>query len=178
MTIHFEETDEVKSLVLEMAPLDLMPHSVHMFLEMISHRLWDNSVFWHHPGVTHVVTATTLHYHSGEPRAHHFEALRLGGVSFAEYTDSFPHEHYTVAFAGRGPDFYINTNNNSKFHEPGTQKHHELDDEADPCFAKVVEGKDVVDSLRKLSAEATNNKKDVKEWKDNTLTQIVKVEIL
>jgi cyclophilin family peptidyl-prolyl cis-trans isomerase len=165
-------------MVLEMAPLDLMPHSVHMFLEMVSHRLWDNSVFWHHPGVTHVVTATTIHYYSGEPRNHHFQQLRLGGVSFAEYTESYPHEHYTVAFAGRGPDFYINTNNNSKSHAPGTQDHHELEDEADPCFAKVVEGKDVVDSLLKLSAEATRNRRSVVEWKDNTLTHIVKVEIL
>lgn len=168
-------------MVFEMAPLDLMPHSVHMFLEMVSHRLWDNSVFWHHAGVTHVATATTIHYHSGEPRNHHFNQLRLGGVSFAEYTDSYPHERYSVAFAGRGPDFYINTIDNTKSHAPGTQDHHKLDDEADPVFGKVVEGKDVVDSLLKLSAEATKNKKagkQVKEWKDNTLTQIVKIEIL
>jgi cyclophilin family peptidyl-prolyl cis-trans isomerase len=178
MTLRFTATDTLKTMTLEMAPLDLMPHSVHIFLEMITHRLWDGSVFWHHPGVTHVATATTINYHSGEPRNHHFEQLRLGGVSFAEYTDSYPHEHYTVAFAGRGPDFYINTKNNSKSHAPGTQAHHKLDDEADPVFAKVVEGKDVVDSLLRLSAEATKNRKIAKEWKDNTLTQIVKVEIL
>lgn len=178
MTLHFAETNEDKTVVFEMAPLDLMPHSIHMFLEMIHHRLWDNSVFWHHPGVTHVVTATTIHYHSGEPRNHHFQQLRLGGVSFAEYTDNYPHEKYTVAFAGRGPDFYINTRDNSESHAPGTQEHHKLDDEADPCFAKVVEGKDVVDALLKLSMEATKNRPSITEWKDNVLTQLVKLEIL
>jgi cyclophilin family peptidyl-prolyl cis-trans isomerase len=178
MTLRLPQTDEIKSMVLEMAPLDLMPHSVHVFLEMISHRLWDNNVFWHHPGVTHVVTATTIQYQSGEPRNHHFQQLRLGGVSFAEYTDAYPHEMYTVAFAGRGPDFYINTKNNSKSHAPGTQAHHALDDEADPVFAKVVEGKDVVDSLLKLSAEATRNRPAVRDWNDNVLTHIIRVEVV
>lgn len=34
------------SFVLETAPLDLMPHSVHLFLEQVVHGLWDNGWFY------------------------------------------------------------------------------------------------------------------------------------
>jgi hypothetical protein len=36
--------------VIELAPLDLMPHSVHLFLEMVSHKLWDGCSFMRNAG--------------------------------------------------------------------------------------------------------------------------------
>ncbi len=40
------------------------------------------------------------------------------------YFDSYPHEKYTLGFAGRGGGnaFYINTENNTMTHGPGTDR--------------------------------------------------------
>lgn len=59
---------------------------------------------------------------------------------------SFPHKQYTVGYAGRpgGPDFYISTKDNSRVHGPGGQQDYDDPSEADPCFAKVVAGFDLV----------------------------------
>jgi hypothetical protein len=67
---------------------------------------------------------------------------------------------------------------NSKIHGPGGQAHYELDDEADPCFAKVVEGHDVVDTLISLSLAEAKNQREMLDWFDEALTQIVRAEIL
>jgi cyclophilin family peptidyl-prolyl cis-trans isomerase len=68
---------------------------------------------------------------------------------FQEYSPNFEHKKYTLGFAGRpgGPDFYISTMDNSKLHGPGGQTSYEDPTEADPCFAKVVEGFNVVDRM-------------------------------
>ena len=157
--------------------MDIMPHSVHIFLEMVSHKLWDNTVFWHHYGTTHIVSAAPIALATGEARHHHFQHFRLGGVSYAEYSDDFPHAKYTVGFAGHGPGFFINTFDNSKTHAPGAQEHHDLDDEADPCFAKVISGFDVVDALHKRTLLDTSQV-EAQVWSDHTLTKIVKAEII
>jgi hypothetical protein len=40
-----------------------------------------------------------------------FRRAGLDGVVFQEYSPKFPHEKFTVGYAGRpgGPDFYIST---------------------------------------------------------------------
>jgi hypothetical protein len=57
--------------------------------------------------------------------------------------------------AGRpgGPDFYISTQDNSALHGPGGQTSYEDPTEADPCFAKVVGGFNVVDRMQKSPVE-------------------------
>jgi len=165
------------SFVVEMAPLNLMPHAVHNFLLQVSKRLWDNTVFWHHDGVDHIMSATAVEYHSGDSKHHYFEHA-VGVLSFGEYSPLYPHEQFTLGFAGRGPDFYINAVDNTKLHGPGGQGHHELKDEADPCFAKVVEGFDTIHKMNELqilqSKEATRRRA----WHENQLTKILKVEIV
>ena len=54
--------------------------------------------------------------------------------------------------AGRpgGPDFYISTVDNTLNHGPGGQGQYTLKNEADPCFAKVVQGVEVVEAIHKL----------------------------
>ena len=68
-----------------------------------------------------------------------------------EYDARFPHEKYTLGFAGRpgGPEFYISTVDNVANHGPGSQG---SKTEADSCFAKVVGGFDVVERMRKQPA--------------------------
>ena len=48
-----------------------------------------------------------------------------------------------------GPDFYINVQDNSKIHGPGGQSNYPDPSEADICFAKVVNGFNVVDRIHK-----------------------------
>lgn len=178
LTVKISGTNEEKTIVLEMAPLDLMPHSVHFFLELLSHKMFDNTVFWHHADVPHLVAASPIQYDTGVSRKDELERKRLAGVSFLEHSKSYPHEKYTVGFSKLGPEFYINAMDNSVTHGPGGQAHYELDDEADPCFAKVVEGRDVVDTMHSLSLAESHNRREKTNWSDETLTQIVRAEII
>jgi len=138
----------------EMAPLDLMPHSVLLFLEMVEKRLWDETAFVHH--ADHIISATPTVYHSGESKREEFEKAGLSHVAFQEYTEEYSHDPYTLGFSGRpgGPDFYVSTMNNREMHGPGGQLDADLVEEADPCFAKVVEGFDVVDKIYQKDSEA------------------------
>lgn len=133
-----------------------MPHSVHLFLEQVSHKLWDNAYFY----------LNGPHVMQGGPQAHQsqventgldertlamrpFVDLQLDHLAFPEYSDEFPHVPWTVGFAGRpgGPDFYINKVDNTASHGPGGQYQHDLDEYADPCFAKVVDGFDTLQAM-------------------------------
>lgn len=124
------------TIVMEMAPLDLMPHSVYTFLEMVSEGLIDGCSF-----VTnneHTLKTAPLSYDgkNSKRKTMQFYEANLESVAFQEYSPDFPHKKYTVGFAGHGsPSFYINTEDNSAIH----------DDE--PCFAKIVSGFDTVQRL-------------------------------
>lgn len=52
-----------------------------------------------------------------------------------------------------GPDFYVSTRDNSRNHGPGGQDSYDDPSEADPCFAKVVAGFEVVDRIAKSEVE-------------------------
>ena len=67
-------------------------------------------------------------------------------VPFQEYDASFPHVPHSVGLAGRpgGPDFYISTKDNTFNHGPGSQNAEARHTgEADPCFAKVIGGREL-----------------------------------
>ena len=49
-----------------------------------------------------------------------------------------------------GPDFYFSIVNNVKNHGPGGQKNYNLPKEADPAFAKVTAGFDVLEKVHTL----------------------------
>lgn len=145
-----------RSFLLEMAPLESMPHSVHLFMEQVSHKLWDNAYFY----------LNGPHVLQGGPQAEEgaeeatglderqlalqpFRELQLAHLAFPEYSIDFPHVPWTVGFTGRpgGPDFYINKVDNTMAHGPGGQYQHDLDEFADPCFAKVVGGFDTLHAM-------------------------------
>ena len=146
-TIKFpNEQGTFPHFVAEMAPLELMPHAVHLFLEQVAHQLWDDTViFLNGP---HVIQVGPTDYEGAEPgeAMRSFVDAKLDKLSFPEYSSEFPHEPMTIGFTGRpgGPDWYINKMNNTKTHGPGGQAHYSLREQADPCFAKIVEGQDVV----------------------------------
>jgi len=164
---------------MEMASLDLMPHSIQLFLDQVSLQLWDRTVFWHQEGhgVDHVVSAAAVMYTTGEPRQHHFDALGAAKLSFVEYDhhNNLPHEQYTVGYANKGPEFYINTRNNTLLHG-GFLPH--LQPKPDPCFAKIIEGFDVIDRMYERSIRQSKQTAQRRVWDDNELTHILKAEIL
>jgi hypothetical protein len=107
-------------LRVELAPIALMPHAVHTFLEAM--RGWKGGVFHRRAG--HVLQAQL--------------SARTHGLAFQEYSPEFPHVKGTLGFAGRpgGPAFYISTLDNTRNHGPGSQN---SATEADSCFGKLAD---------------------------------------
>jgi hypothetical protein len=116
------------TLVIEMAPIDLLPVSVFNFLEMA--RTHKSGAF--HRNAGHVLQATAK---SDVTRS----------LPFQEYSDKFPHQRGTTGYAGRpsGPGFYISIQDNTKNHGPGSQQK-KNPYEADSLFGRVVDGMDDV----------------------------------
>jgi hypothetical protein len=131
------------TFVIEMASLDLMPHSIFMFLEMVSFGLLDGTSFI--MNALHVLKAAPLpyDYSPADEKSAAFKELGLQSVAFREYSPLYPHTKYTVGFAADGsPSFYINTDDNTEIHQ------------GDPCFAKVVSG---FDTIKRLESSPTRN---------------------
>jgi len=148
---HLGKNDQ-GTITVQMAPVDEMPHAVYWFLEQVRRRLYDGNSF--HRNAGHVVQAGPAPNFLSPPNPQlkqRFQDAGFHSTLFQEYSDKFPHEKYTLGYAGRpgGPDFYINVQDNSKIHGPGGQSNYPDPSEADICFAKVVNGFNVVDRIHK-----------------------------
>jgi len=159
----------------------MMPTSIHFFLDMANSGIWNNTVFLHHEDVEHVIAAAPIDYSTQKMK--HLELGHVGwyGMGYPEYTEKYPHTKYTLGFAGQGPTFYINTIDNTKAHGPGGQGHHVLPGDADPCFARVVEGTEVVDELIRVGLnQRRTSSGDSLSWADNehTWTHLVSASII
>lgn len=150
-----DETESRHYFVVEMAPIDAMPHSIHLFLEQVTSGLWNNA--WFYINGPHVLQAGPMadedDIRKGEDdrsaALRPFREVGLETLAFPEYSHKFQHVPWSIGFTGRpsGPDFYINKVDNVEAHGPGGQHHHELDEFADPCFAKVIRGFDVLERI-------------------------------
>jgi len=141
--LEFPGDTSTSSFVVEMAPLNLMPHSVDTFLGMVSAGLWDGCSFV--MNAVHVIKAAPLPTVGNDAREKlaAFESEGLNHVAFHEYSEDFPHEQYTLGFTGGdSPNWYINTEDNTDIHR------------GDPCFGKIVDGLNVV---RRLGAQPTKD---------------------
>ena len=153
-----EKFPETSSLVIRLASVEQMPHSVHLFLEQIYHKLWIGCAF-----VINAHHILQIGPHSftevGVDKLKPFQDLKLDKLAYQEYDETFPHEKYTLGFAGRpaGPDFYVNKVDNTINHGPGGQEHHALDEEADPCFAEIVEGFDLIDLISTIKVRGAQS---------------------
>lgn len=158
---------KTQSFTVQMAPLDSMPHAVHLFLEQVAHKLWNRG--WFYINGPHVMqagpqadfTSVANNQEDVDERKlalSPFRELQLDALAFPEYSEDFPHEPYTLGFTGRpgGPDWYINKVDNTDAHGPGGQFHHELEEFADSCFAKVVDGFDVIKTMMNLPTVLEN----------------------
>jgi cyclophilin family peptidyl-prolyl cis-trans isomerase len=172
------DSQKTGTFIVELAPLDLMPHTVYSFLQQVSRRLWDNTAFWHKDGVDHIISGRAISAYTWDPKDHYFDALGMGSLSFAEYSPDYPHKPWTIGFAGRGPNFYINAADNTKLHGPGGQGHHILPDDADPCFGTIVEGMETVREMYAVQLKQTRVARHKKDMHDEDVTHIMKVQIL
>jgi len=117
------------TLVIEMAPIQYIPVSVYNWLEIA--RTWKSGEF--HRNADHVLQATTLAAGVEDP------------LAFQEYSDKYPHKIGTVGYCGRpsGPCWYINIEDNTSAHGPGSQQK-KNPYEADANFGRIVSGMDDV----------------------------------
>jgi len=159
----YEPQIQIASFKVELAPFHNMPHAVHFFLEQVYHELWDGT--WFYLNGPHVLQAGPQDWgeeNAGKSMAR-FREARLDQLSFPEYHHDFPHVPFTLGYTGRpgGPEWYINKVDNSERHGPGGLWHHRnqqegLEEQADPCFAKVVEGHDVLQRMFHADANPAN----------------------
>ena len=130
-----------------------MPYTVAYFVQQVLAGIW--SGFGHfHRNADHVLQADPFQANDSPNvpgRRQVFKDLGLYSVAFQEYNPQYPHVKYTIGLAGRpgGPDVYISTIDNTINHGPGGQVSYAVQQEADPCFGKVVEGFDVVDRMHR-----------------------------
>lgn len=124
---------ETGRFIIEMAPVEEMPHTVYWFLEQVNRTLYDGCSF--HRNAGHVIQGGPVPNFLSPPEVHlnrRFVEAGFQSVLFQEYSPNFPHKKYTLGFAGRpgGPDFYISMMDNSKLHGPGGQTNYEDSSEA------------------------------------------------
>ena len=163
-------TPIVETIKIELAPLDMMPHSIHVFLEQISSGMWDDGAFDLHSG--HVFMA-----HNRELAESPNDKEEIPMLSFPEFNADYPHDRYTIAFPsplstskqGNSPRqaFYINLQDNSSHHSPRVESFssggagvattitEERFVEGESCFGKIFDesSRRVVDRMDALSAD-------------------------
>lgn len=128
---------ETGTVTLEMAPAELMPVAVLLFLDHVDRGAWNGCSFIRNAG--HVLQSGVAGERCDRSKFHN----RHGGmrsIPFLEYSPKYPHEQFTIGYAGRyipllstdhsmsllrcrpgGPDFYFSLKNNSIPHGPGGQ---------------------------------------------------------
>jgi hypothetical protein len=120
----FVEKGKDGTVVIELAPISLIPYSVYNFLEIA--RTWKKGAF--HRNAGHVLQAIA-------------RSDVTQSMPFQEYSRKYPHKKYTVGYAGRpsGPEFYISIQDNTDAHGPGSQQKHNPY-EADCIIGTVIQG--------------------------------------
>ena len=104
----YKGPDDMETIVIELAPIELIPCSVFYFLELA--RGWTKGSF--HRNAPHVLQVQS---HSAYIKA---------SMPFQEYSPQHPHKYGTVGYAGRpsGPGWYVSIKDNTHNHGPGSQQ--------------------------------------------------------
>ena len=151
LSFYFPSSKASETIVLELAPLDEMPHTIHTLLNILEKQLYNDGSFIMNRG--HVLVAGPVDMHDTENNRRLEKKMTNegyypdGALLFTEYSENFPHLPNTLGFNPEqgGPVFYINLVDNSIFHGPNDEK------DGEPCFAKVVEGVDILEKIRDMS---------------------------
>ncbi|GKZ00236.1 hypothetical protein MPSEU_000976500 [Mayamaea pseudoterrestris] len=171
-----------RQLIIELASVHDMPHSVHFFLEMVELGIWDHTVLLHHENIEHLIAAVPIDFRQQQFKHSHLATLGWTKLGFPEYHSSCKHDKYSLGFANSGPTWYFNTVQNSLSHGPNGQAAKKLfDEDADPCFAQVVQGHGVMDDLIEFGLHQHQVEfEQGHPWADepHTWTHLIKAELL
>jgi len=143
-----------ENILLKLAPLDIMSHTIQIFMNLIEDKLYVGGTFL--LARDHILVAGPIDVFDPENNQRLEEQMVEegyfpdGALMFQQYTPEFPHKKYTVGFSsGGGPLFYINIEDNMEAHGP-RHVESEGDVEGDPVFATMVEGFDVIQKILAL----------------------------
>jgi len=154
-SIHFPPTEqydfkEVKgSFIVEMAPFEIMPHSIDVFLESVKLMLYDGCAFAIR---TDNLVVLLPEGPTGENLLNNFieSGARMSPV-FSEYSESYPHKQYSIGFTTHpiGPSVFISMIDNTetlvtKLDESGNRIL------ADPCIGNIIHGIDTIDLINSM----------------------------
>ena len=152
--------------VVKMANVSLMPISVSSFLGQVESGFWNGKEFDINAG--HILLASGGD--DGDKGVANIDDLTNLGIAspiYGEYNPLRPHSELTLGFVANRPTphFYINLRDNEEVHgRLSDQDHHFVDGDADPSFADIIDGKDVVSRVVKQVPfyEVNGQKKTVK----------------
>ena len=131
-----------------MADVSLMPISVSSFLGQVEHGFWNDKEFDINAG--HILLASGGDGDSDDQDEANLDELTNLGIAspiYGEYNPLRPHSELTLGFVANRPTphFYINLRDNEEVHgRLSDQDHHFVGGEADPSFADIIDGKEVV----------------------------------
>lgn len=155
-----------RTIDIQMAPMEFMPHSVHTFLTQVDRKAWNGAQFDLHGGhvlQAHRAAESELPPSSSEEELDSERSIGVGfakSVFFREFSNKFPHVKYTMAFNGGslGSAMYINVDNNHEHHRPvvGVDGK-EMPETGEPCFGNIIVGQDVVDMMDALKVNSVNS---------------------
>lgn len=137
--VQFPDEEETESFQVQLASLSEMPHTIFVLMELIHLKAYHGTV----------IKAAEGTLEAGNPTdADTSVAVKLldrlvkygyeKPVSFREYSETFPHEQYTIGFVDAGPALAINTVDNTRGPEGRD----------DPCFGKIVAGFDTLTRIQ------------------------------
>lgn len=143
-----------ENILLKMAPLDLMSHTIQLFMNLIEEKMYVGGTFL--LARDHILVAGPFDAFDPENNQRLEDTMVEegyfpdGALLFNQYAPEFPHNRYTVGFSSiGGPLFYINIRDNKEAHGP-RHVDNEGGVEGDPVFAAVVEGFDVIQKILAL----------------------------
>jgi cyclophilin family peptidyl-prolyl cis-trans isomerase len=142
MPHHDDVSSQSSFFTAEMAPVHIMPASILVFLEQVNTGYWDNTSFF----LNSALEIGAHPVYDNNDKTKQMESKGLAHAPLLEYSDNYPHLPYTFGYDGDkkrpGPNFYINKRNNVDSNR------------GNPCFAQVVSGETVIDSIGELAADA------------------------
>lgn len=131
-----EMDGDTNYFTVELAPTELLPASMYIFLTQVNENFWNDASFY--INAPHMLVARPVSADEHTNRLAAMEKLGVAHVPIVEYSEEFPHAPYTLGFADDkrpGPEFYINRLDNDSLHQ------------GQPCFAKVIIGTATIDLL-------------------------------
>jgi len=164
-----DRTFENGSFVVELAPFEQMPVSTLFFLEQVKHGIWDGTSFYANMNNSRLMA----HPISGNNKVNKLHELEASGLARVPVTESY-HEaqeefegdsdlwtfrdaEFALGFASALDDEeYTNRGVGSSFFVQRLNRNDSVNGrwkDINNCFAKVVEGRDVIERIMALEAD-------------------------